>query len=463
MNLYILTEERPKQEVLHTIITRFLQDKKFCAFIDMLKILPIVKENCFTFGYEILGVSCNGLKKIYVKIVSGTSSFVDYLVFFQENEPTPKDIPLYAIEETKTNDSESRNTGVYQRITKFVYINNFYPQTTKIMLYNLKTDLKKPTQTSIFGTRILRTLGVEIMGKNFEENNEILQAFESVEELIAYKKSMKKPPKNNVPLNIHKTENVICISARLFKANALAHDPNIRAVSGICAALRVLKFKGKLTITHHGLEQKHLGKNNKFIQIANVLNIDLCGLDIPKVDLAKEYWHYETKGEKLATIFIHLVVEHFSRGQTIFENHAGCEKSYFLTADGDYIALQKYEDKQSYKQGNKNAKLFIPDLILLDPDNFEIINIEGKKYCNKQQGIKELNNYDFIETEYIFKHYKDYKIIRTLVLYGSLCEEIIDIEVGFLLNEKGKMILGIKAPKIFTQSLENLLAFWNPK
>lgn len=260
MNLYILTEERPKQEVLRLIIARFLQDRKLCAFVDTLKILPIVKENRFTFSYEILGVSCKGLKKIYVKIVSGTSSFVNYLVFFQNKEPSTKDIPLYAIEETKTNDSESRNTGVYQRITKFVYINNFYPQTTKIMLYNLKTDLKKPTQTSIFGTRILRTLGVEIMGKNFEENNEILQAFESVEELIAYKKSMKKPPKNNVPLNIHKTENVICISARLFKANALAHDPNIRAVSGICAALRALKFKGKLTITHHGLEQKHLGK-----------------------------------------------------------------------------------------------------------------------------------------------------------------------------------------------------------
>ncbi|MCR2103061.1 hypothetical protein CUPS4256_07370 [Campylobacter upsaliensis] len=79
MNLYILTEERPKQEVLHTVITRFLQDKKFCAFIDTLKILPVVKDNCFTFSYEILGVSCNGLKKIYVKIVSGTSSFFEYL------------------------------------------------------------------------------------------------------------------------------------------------------------------------------------------------------------------------------------------------------------------------------------------------------------------------------------------------------------------------------------------------
>ena len=83
MNLYILTEERPKQEVLHTIITRFLQDKNLCAFVDTLKILPIVKENCFTFSYEILGVSCKAIEKIYVKIVSGTSSFVDYLIFFK--------------------------------------------------------------------------------------------------------------------------------------------------------------------------------------------------------------------------------------------------------------------------------------------------------------------------------------------------------------------------------------------
>ncbi|WP_270991128.1 hypothetical protein [Campylobacter upsaliensis] len=261
------------------------------------------------------------------------------MCFFQENEPTPKDIPLYAIEETKTNDSESRNTGVYQRITKFVYLNNFYPQTTKIMFYNLKTELKKPTQTGVFGTRILRTLGVEIMGKDFGENNEILKPFENIEELVAYKNSMRKPPKNNTPLNIHKVKDIIFISARLFKANTLSHDPNIGVVSGICAALRKLGFKENLTITHHGLEQKHLGKNNKFIQIANVLHIDLDKLTIPKAKLPQTYWHYETQGEKLATIFIHLAVEHFSSAYGIFENHAGCEKSYFLTAGGNYIAL----------------------------------------------------------------------------------------------------------------------------
>jgi hypothetical protein len=41
-------------------------------------------------------------------------------------------------EETKIDDQESRNTGVYQRCSKFVFIKNYYSNTKLIMLYNLK-------------------------------------------------------------------------------------------------------------------------------------------------------------------------------------------------------------------------------------------------------------------------------------------------------------------------------------
>lgn len=155
MNLYILTEERPNTNTLKFIIKRFLCDKKFPAFIDNIRILPIVENERFLFCYEIIGVRCNQIHKIYLKIVSGSSSFVDYLVFFQNNTPSPKDSPIYAIEETKTDDKESRNTGVLQRISKFVYVDYFYPNVTKIMLYNLAISQKeKPTNTAIFGTKI---------------------------------------------------------------------------------------------------------------------------------------------------------------------------------------------------------------------------------------------------------------------------------------------------------------------
>lgn len=47
MNLDILAEERPspKTEVLRIIIAKSLHNKKIYAFMNLLKILPIVKKN----------------------------------------------------------------------------------------------------------------------------------------------------------------------------------------------------------------------------------------------------------------------------------------------------------------------------------------------------------------------------------------------------------------------------------
>jgi len=462
MNLWILTEERPKIGVLKKILIEFATDNNVGAFVDNLRILPIIKNKRFTFTYELMGFRCNKVDKIYIKTVSGNSSFVDFLVFYQKDEPTQTDKPLYAIEETKTDDSESRNTGVYQRCSKFVFLNNFYPDVKKIMLYNLQINQKSiPTQTNIFGTRLLLTLGVKIIGKQLD--SAIFVPFNSIDELINFKNNMKAAPKGNVPIKILKHENRIEISGRLVKNNSLSHDPNIGALSIIASVLRKLGWEKDMVITQHGLLQRHVekSKNNKFIIIANSLNIQLENLTIPKVKKPKsDYWHYDYSGEKLGTIFIHLVVEGFTEGYSIFENHAGCEKGYFITPEGNHIPLAKYDDRAAYKAGDKNKIIHIPDLILLDPTCNEIINIEGKKYSRKSDGIKELKLYDAIEKRYIRKYYPKFTIERTVVLYGSNNEKILEAEVGFLLNQKGQMILGIKAPKIFARAISNLLTFW---
>jgi hypothetical protein len=126
-NLWLLTEERPKKEVLATIFQKFAKDYGFAVFIDSLRIFPILEDGKFTFTYEVTGFRCNKVDKVFVKTVSGNSSFTDFLVFYQEKEPIQTDTPIYAIEETKTDDKESRNTGVYQRCSKFVFIENYYP------------------------------------------------------------------------------------------------------------------------------------------------------------------------------------------------------------------------------------------------------------------------------------------------------------------------------------------------
>lgn len=460
MNLWFLTEERPKNEVLKTILNKFVSDRKYTAFFDNLRILPILENGKFTFTYKLIGFECNKVNQIFIKTVSGNSSFVDYLIFYQNDEPQLNDIPIYAIEETKTDDKESRNTGVFQRCTKFVFIAHYYPTVPKIMLYNLQIEQKaKPTDTYIFGTRLLLTFGVEIWGKKLDPK--LFIPFKSVKEIIAFKAAMRKAPKGNVPILLTKYRNRIEVSGRLWKANSLAHDPNIGALSIISAVVRKLGWKNKIIITKHGLEQKHIGKRNKFIQIANKLAIGLQNLTIPETDFAPTYWKYETKGEKLGTIFIHLVVESFTTGYSIFENHAGSEKSYFLSKEGEPIVLKKYSDKVQYKAGDKSKIVHIPDLILIDFDRTEIINIEGKKYQFRKQGIQEFENYDYIEEYYIQKHYPKFQINRTVVLYGSQNEEIIEIEIGFLLNENGGLILGVKAPELFREAIKNVLDFWN--
>lgn len=459
-NLWFLTEERPKKEVLQTIFQKFAKDYGFAVFVDTIRIFPILQDNKFTFTYEVTGFRCNKVGKVYVKTVSGNSSFTDFLIFYQKEEPTIKDEPIYAIEETKTDDKESRNTGVYQRCSKFVFIQSYYPNARKVMLYNLQIDQKEePTSTYIFGTKLLLTLGVEILGKKLDDK--IFTPFKTIDEIIDLKNEMRKAPKGNVPILLKKLKTKIEVSGRLFKSGGLSHDPNIGALSIICAVLRQLGWTQKIEITQHGLLQHHVGRTNKFIQIANKIGISLQGLTVPKAEMNSDYWKYDTDGEKLGTIFIHLVVENFTQGYSIFENHAGCEKGYFITKNGDHIPLEKYKDREKYKSGDKEQIIHIPDLILIDFGRSEVINVEGKKYAFRKNGISELGNYDYIEKNYILKHYPKFKIVRTVVLYGSTEEKIIEIEIGFLLNENGQLILGVKAPSLFQEAITNLLDFWN--
>ena len=160
----------------------------------------------------------------------------------------------------------------------------------------------------------------------------------------------------------------------------MSHDPNIGALSLISATLRALGYKGEIEILSHNLSQNQIGKGNKFVSIANLLGISLKNIILPTTKNNDSYWHYEIQGEKIATIFLHLVVEEFTRARAIYENHAGCERGYFITQDNKNLTVEKYENRDEYKNGNENARIFIPDLVLAYFDREQVINIEGKKF-----------------------------------------------------------------------------------
>jgi hypothetical protein len=453
--LWILSEERPKTAAIGYVLEKFSRDQGISSFIDKLRVVPLNDDDAdFSFWYEVLGYKTPQVDRVLLKIISGNSSFIDFLVFYQENEPNEGDRPLFMVEETKTDDGESRNTGVYQRCSKFVYAELHYPNMDLNMYYNLQVEQRTTqTDTNIFGTRCLISLGVKIGGKKIDD---ILNTpFKNLQEMIDFKSAMRRPPAGNVPIDISIVGKELHVSGRLFKSGALSHDPNIGALTLIAATARKLGWGGKIVVTKHGLSQSHVQARNKFVRIASALDMGLEGLNMPISELAHPYWHYNTTGEKLATIFVHLVVENFSNGMSIFENHAGSEKGYFITPNKDYLALEKYVPGVEPRKS-----IDIPDLILLDIERKQVLNIEGKTFDNMELGIRTLDNYDDIERLYISKYYPGYEIQRSVVLYGSSNDSIEPIQVSFLLNQDGKMILGIKAPALFKEAFKNLKEYW---
>ena len=146
--------------------------------------------------------------------------------------------------------------------------------------------------------------------------------------------------------------------------------------------------------------------------------------------------------------------------------------SFYADVSGVYAAFQKKWDPRAVKpltlrpieiiDNDRDNKVYNANSLDLVPDVDEkvAITIEGKTYENKNRGIAELNNYEAFDTMYLRKYYSQYKIVRTVVLYGGLSMGVFDMEVGFLQNENGKLVLGIKAPKLFTKAIRNLLDYW---
>jgi hypothetical protein len=155
-----------------------------------------------------------------------------------------------------------------------------------------------------------------------------------------------------------------------------------------------------------------------------------------------------------------VVVENFTKGKSIYENHAGCERGYFITKDGQHLAIDKKIPEIDTIANTERRNIEIPDLVLIDLQRTEIINIEGKTYQNIEVGIRELDNFDAVEKYYIKKYYPEYKILRTVVLYGGSAEKIERIEVSFLLNTNGKIVLSVKAPSLFKEAIKNLSDYW---
>lgn len=446
-NLWLLTEERPKLSVVFTILDEYNND--FGARVSInenFNIKPIIKDGKFTFEYLVEGVSIQGIANVFIEIVSGNSSFVDYMLIRQEAKPIDHSLDnvLMAIEETKTSDAESRNTGIYQRASKFVYIDNYCPQAKKYMLYNEEMtpdEDRIPTDTNRFGTNMLLTLGVKFIGKTMRG----FRAFASVEEMVAQKSTMRLPNHTNVPILLHQYTDKITVSGRLAKpkdAGNIGHDPNIGALSCIGYTLRKLGWDKDIIVTHHGVSQSYVDRTrgkNKCLFLFNMNGMRLEGINLPPIiPMPEFYWNYSCSSEKVASIFLHLTCQ-YSGIHGIYENHAGCERGYFRTQTGQFITLPKKD-----RFGNN---LLLPDVVLCDDETQEIYNVEGKKLSTLADGVREIATYDSIEEEFIKPYYRGFAIQRWISIFGGNLNRIPHEKVLIYLNDTGEVYINNAAPE----------------
>lgn len=473
MNIYFLTEEKPKISTLISILNIYKDDFGVdYAITGDVKILPIFNDSFFSFTYKLANVKVKNIDNIFIKTVSGGSSFLDYLFLVQENEPIEGEDNnlIFAVEETKTSDDESRNTGVYQRCSKFIYIKAFY-DVPLYMLYNDELELrenKKPSDTSILGTNMLLTNGVKIVGKPV---NRWFTPFTNINELINFKNNMRRPPAGNTPILINRYPDKITISGRLDKPNnigKIAHDPNIGALSYISYTLRQLGWDKEIEITEHNVAQASVRNNskNKFLSICNMLNITMEGIVMPNnYELPDSYWHYEVQSEKVASILFHICCEDIGLKE-VYQNHAGCERGYFKTLDniletlpkkcgedsnGNLIAIR---DKNTL--ANNKRDLLIPDVIMRDDASKTIYLMEGKKISTLTNGLREIEEYDDIEKLYINRFFPGYIVKRYLTIFGGNFNSLPHTKVLFYLNSNGKIILNETAEPRLTKRLKEI-------
>lgn len=455
-NLWILTEERPKNSVVLTILQEYCKLKKETLTHGDIKILPKTNHGFFLFEYLVEGISVSNISEINIKIVSGYSSFMDYMLVDQEEAPTNHSLEniVFLLEETKTSDAESRNTGIGQRASKFTYANYYCPEVPKYMLYNEEAtsdEDRTPTQTNIFGTNMLLAQDIHFIGKTMTP----FCAFTSVNELIDFKAQMRLPNKTNVPILINKIDDeTITISGRLSKPKErgnIGHDPNIGTLTCIASTLRKLGWDGKIVITQHGVSQSYASKNsnNKFIHICKILDIKLDGIILPEnIELPQYYWQYANSSEKVASILLHLTCQ-YSGIHGIYENHAGCERSYFREADGSLTTLHK-------KDSGGEDNLLLPDVVLRNDRAKEIYLIEGKMYNKLAEGLSDIMGYDAIENEHIKRSYPGYTITRWVTLFGGDETSIPHDKVLILCNRHGKVIVNSKAPQAIKDAFRSV-------
>lgn len=382
-NIYtILTEEYPSYEEIDFMIKNILSidSPAFC-------ISPVLSNNKFNGEWVIIIDELT----IFIKLFKGESSCVDYLLFEgQVNDNTNAGDALCILESTKTNDKNSRNTSVYQRITKFVVYEKIYPNNNakKIMFYNEEWTGKKLSATGEFGLSLMKSLHIDAYHVKNNQAESLYDKysvgiFETISDMIYYKNRIKEK-NGNISVKINNCDNDYYISCKLDKGTTkcngkISHDPNVGLLCGLVNFIHTKDNNAKIIIQEHNISQDYFDKlpKSKFWYAINNISITFENINnITFPSLPKKYFTLENKSsEKLATILCSQVMS--KEYKCIFSNYSGCALSNIKTTDKD-ITVERTMPR--------------PDILFYNNEKKELFIIEGKIEKDIKLGIMQLQD-----------------------------------------------------------------------
>jgi len=417
----ICTEENPQTDEIEFILHHLNRPCK------VLNITPTFIKNGWTGRFI---VETDTTLHIHILLAKGSGSFMDYIIYNQLNPDEKSSIPILLMESTKTCDSESRNTAINQRFTKFAVAKKRFPDTPLVMYYNTEQDSHSPT--SRFGRRLLSTCGFrayDVVGKDLLIDS---PPFESVEEMIMEKNAFKEK-KGNVSVRITQLlPHRYSISGKLSNGmnTSICHDPNIGLITGIASSIFTLDKQASFVITNHGVSLDKLKKtSDKFWYANSSYELTLEGYPHSSKDAVCPlyYWRSDTMSEKASTINFQKFYE--EKGWlTAYHNHSSSARSDFIDECGNHHHVPK--------------KITLPDVVLVDKKSKHIIICEGKIVKDCLLGVKQLDNLISFQT-YVESHYKGYTLELGLCLYGNSITEIelakrkVSYPVFFSLDSEG--------------------------
>ena len=419
----ICTEENPQVNEVEFIL-------KYLGYpCTVSKLTSSVQGNIWngTFLAETNNPSLN----VVILLVKGSGSFVDYVVYDHLN-PDETSTPILLMESTKTTDSESRNTAINQRFTKFAVAKQRFPTTPLVLYYNTKQVTN--TATSLFGRRLLTTFGVKAYDVKGQDLLAAAPSFTSVEEIMKEKNSFKEK-KGNVSVKITLVEpHTYAISAKLSKGTntTICHDPNKGLITGIASAIYSLDKEAKFRITNHCVAVDKIKKVTDKFWYANSaydLKLEGCAFSSKGVVCPPGYWSRDTKSEKASTINYQNHMEK-NGWTTVYHNHSSSARSYFMDQQGKELQVPK--------------DTTIPDVVMVHKETKQIQVCEGKILKDCFLGVKQLDNLTKF-LKYVETHYKGYTVERGLCLYGNTLGEIESVKkqlsypIFFALDSNGTL------------------------